>query len=99
MNHRCVRARLREGSQKHEFGHVAPHFGKLGHGRFFEVTSAFGTVGLSTGITAGLPVNAQLVLIVLMFLGRIGTITVSTALALSLRPRLFQLPEERPIIG
>lgn len=65
----------------------------------FETTSAFGTVGLSTGITAGLPVNAQLVLIVLMFLGRIGTITVSTALALSLRPRLFRLPEERPIIG
>lgn len=65
----------------------------------FEATSAFGTVGLSTGITASLPVNAQLVIIVLMFLGRIGTITVSTALALSLRPRLFQLPEERPIIG
>jgi potassium uptake TrkH family protein len=65
----------------------------------FEVISAFGTVGLSTGITAGLPVNAQLVLIVLMFLGRIGTITVSTALALSLRPKLFRLPEERPIIG
>lgn len=62
----------------------------------FEVISAFGTVGLSTGITAGLPVNAQLVLIVLMFLGRIGTITVSTALALSLRPKLFRLPEERP---
>ena len=65
----------------------------------FETTSAFGTVGLSAGITASLPVNAQLVLIVLMFLGRIGTITVSTALALSLRPRLFRLPEERPIIG
>lgn len=65
----------------------------------FEATSAFGTVGLSAGITAGLPANAQLVLIVLMFLGRIGTITVSTALALSLRSRLFRLPEERPIIG
>jgi trk system potassium uptake protein TrkH len=65
----------------------------------FEATSAFGTVGLSTGITAGLPANAQFVLIVLMFLGRIGPIAVSTALALALRPRLFQLPEERPIIG
>jgi trk system potassium uptake protein TrkH len=65
----------------------------------FEATSAFGTVGLSAGITAGLPVNAQVVLIVLMFLGRIGTVTVSTALALSLRSRLFRLPEERPIIG
>lgn len=65
----------------------------------FETTSAFGTVGLSTGITSSLPANGQLVLIVLMFLGRIGTITVSTALALALRPRLFRLPEERPIIG
>ncbi|MGY2744668.1 Trk-type K+ transport system membrane component [Arthrobacter sp. UYCu723] len=35
----------------------------------------------------------------LMFTGRIGTITVASALALSSRPRLYQLPEERPIIG
>jgi hypothetical protein len=35
----------------------------------------------------------------LMFSGRIGTITVASALALSSRPRLFTLPEERPIIG
>jgi len=65
----------------------------------FESISAFGTVGLSTGITYHLPVNAEWVLMVLMFTGRIGTVTVASAVALSSRPRLYQLPEERPIIG
>lgn len=65
----------------------------------FESISAFATVGVSTGITYDLPANAQWVLMVLMFTGRIGTITVASALALSSRPRLYQLPEERPIIG
>ncbi|MFJ5860999.1 TrkH family potassium uptake protein [Pseudarthrobacter sp. NPDC092439] len=65
----------------------------------FEAISAFGTVGLSTGITYGLPPSAQWVLMALMFTGRIGTVTVASALALSARPRLFRLPEERPIIG
>jgi potassium uptake TrkH family protein len=65
----------------------------------FESISAFATVGLSTGITPQLPADAQWVLMALMFSGRIGTITVASALALSSRPRLFTLPEERPIIG
>ncbi|WP_426987545.1 TrkH family potassium uptake protein [Pseudarthrobacter sp. Y6] len=65
----------------------------------FESISAFATVGLSTGITYDLPPSAQWVLMALMFTGRIGTITVASALALSSRPRLYQLPEERPIIG
>uniref|UniRef100_UPI00374DFDBB TrkH family potassium uptake protein n=1 Tax=Streptomyces chisholmiae TaxID=3075540 RepID=UPI00374DFDBB len=65
----------------------------------FEVVSAFGTVGLSTGITADLPGLEQLLLIVLMFVGRLGPITVASALALRHRVRLYQLPEERPIIG
>ncbi|MGY4542787.1 trk system potassium uptake protein TrkH [Arthrobacter sp. UYNi723] len=65
----------------------------------FESISAFATVGVSTGITYDLPANAQWVLMALMFTGRIGTIAVASALALSSRPRLYQLPEERPIIG
>ena len=48
----------------------------------FEVTSAFGTVGLSTGITADLPTAGQFVLVALMFLGRLGPITLVTSLAL-----------------
>jgi trk system potassium uptake protein len=65
----------------------------------FETVSAFSTVGLSTGITADLPVAAQLVLVLLMFLGRLGPITFATALALRQRSILYQLPKERPIIG
>jgi potassium uptake TrkH family protein len=65
----------------------------------FESISAFATVGLSTGITYNLPPSADWVLMALMFTGRIGTVAVASALALSARPRLYRLPEERPIIG
>lgn len=65
----------------------------------FECISAFATVGLSTGITADLPPSAQLVLILLMFIGRVGTITVATALAIGGTKRHFRYPEENPIVG
>jgi len=65
----------------------------------FEAISAFGTVGVSTGITYHLPAGAQWVLMVLMFTGRLGSVTIASSLALSSHPRLFRLPEERPIIG
>ncbi|WP_280224746.1 TrkH family potassium uptake protein [Nocardia farcinica] len=65
----------------------------------FEVVSAFGTVGLSTGITAELSDPARMVVIVLMFIGRLGPITLATALALRTRRRRYELPEERPIVG
>lgn len=66
---------------------------------FFETISAFATVGLSTGITADLPTPARVVLIILMFVGRIGPLTVASAMAVRERPRLYQLPEERTIVG
>jgi potassium uptake TrkH family protein len=65
----------------------------------FEVVSAFATTGLSTGITADLPPGAQLVLVALMFIGRVGTVTLAAALALRARQRPYRFPEERPIIG
>ena len=65
----------------------------------FECISAFATVGMSTGITGDLPASAQLVLIVLMYVGRVGTITVATALALSQSRKPFRYPEENPIVG
>ncbi|MFI8520943.1 TrkH family potassium uptake protein [Streptomyces sp. NPDC085481] len=65
----------------------------------FEAVSAFGTVGLSTGITADFPDSGQLVLILLMFVGRLGPVTLVSALALRERTRRYQLPEERPVIG
>lgn len=65
----------------------------------FEVTSAFATVGLSTGVTADLPGSAHLILVLMMFLGRLGPITLASAIALRDRRRLYQLPEGRPIVG
>jgi len=65
----------------------------------FECVSAFGTVGLSTGITGSLPAAAQWVLMALMFCGRIGPATVAGALALQPRTRHYELPKERPLIG
>ena len=65
----------------------------------FEVVSAFGTVGLSAGITRQLPIAGQYLLIVLMIIGRLGPITVATALALRSRRRLFRYAEARPIVG
>lgn len=65
----------------------------------FECTSAFGTVGLSTGVTADLPPAAQVVIIGLMFLGRVGTIAAAGAFILRRRAPRYHLPEEQPIIG
>nr|WP_281259457.1 potassium transporter TrkG [Prauserella shujinwangii] len=65
----------------------------------FEAVSAFGTVGLSTGITANVSTAGELVLTALMFLGRLGPITLASALALRERTRRYELPEERPIVG
>lgn len=44
----------------------------------FEIASAFGTVGLSTGITPGLGIPAKLLSIVIMYIGRLGPLTVAT---------------------
>ncbi len=65
----------------------------------FEVISAFGTVGLSTGITAELVPGAQFILIVLMFLGRVGVVTLAVALATNQMRRNYRYPEEKPIVG
>ncbi|UVW27928.1 TrkH family potassium uptake protein [Massilia sp. H6] len=65
----------------------------------FEVIAAFSTAGLSTGITAQLPVAAQLVLLLLMFFGRVGTITLATSLVMGARRMPYRYPEEHPIVG
>lgn len=65
----------------------------------FEAISAFATVGMSTGITPEIPPVGQCVLVVLMFLGRLGPITLGAALALRHRPRRFEVPSERILVG
>ena len=65
----------------------------------FEVMSAFTTAGMSTGITPDLPRAGQLILVLLMFLGRVGPVILASGLALRHTTRLYELPKERPIIG
>jgi trk system potassium uptake protein TrkH len=74
--------------------------GRFGLDRLlFESVSAFATVGLTTGITGQLGPAGQLVLVLLMFVGRLGPVTLASALALRQRPVLFEFPKERPLIG
>ncbi|HWI30494.1 MAG TPA: potassium transporter TrkG [Microbacterium sp.] len=65
----------------------------------FDVISAFGTVGLSTGLTAELADPAVYVMAVTIFMGRIGTVTLAAAVAATSRSQLYSLPVERPIVG
>ncbi len=65
----------------------------------FEVISGFATCGLSTGLSAELPASAKLILAATIWAGRVGTVTLATAVAATKRSRLFMYPEERPIVG
>jgi trk system potassium uptake protein TrkH len=65
----------------------------------FEVISALATVGLSANLTPLLSVTSQMVIILLMIVGRVGPITLFAALVLREHERLYRHPEERPIIG
>jgi len=64
----------------------------------FEVFSAFGTVGLSTGITPHLTPFGKFIIILTMFLGRIGPMTLAIALTKRVQGE-FRLPEERVMVG
>ncbi len=67
----------------------------------YEVCSATGTVGLSTGITGGLSSLGKMILIACMYLGRLSPITVIIALNSKLDDdtEIIKLPDERVIIG
>ncbi len=65
----------------------------------FDVISAFATVGMSTGVTAELSDPALYVLALVMFMGRVGTVTMAAALAATQVGQFFTRPEERPIVG
>jgi trk system potassium uptake protein TrkH len=69
------------------------------HRLLFEAVSAFGTVGLSTGLTAELSTPGKLVVIVTMFVGRVGPMTLALALAARSGSQNIELPEERLGIG
>ena len=64
----------------------------------FETASAVGTVGLTLGITTSLSVSSQLILIFLMYLGRVGGLTLIYAVASSVHEEA-RLPQEKITVG
>lgn len=65
----------------------------------FEVFSAFGTVGLSLGITAQFSLAGKWILIITMFLGRVGTLTILVALFRKMRNFRYSYPSENIMIN
>lgn len=65
----------------------------------FDVISGFGTVGLSTGLTENLSTPALIVMAVVIFMGRVGTVTLAAAVAATSRQQHYAFPVERPIVG
>ena len=65
----------------------------------FEVTSAFGTVGLTTGLTPELSVAGKLWLILTMFAGRVGPVTLALAIAMRVHKARVQYPDGKILIG
>ena len=65
----------------------------------FEAVSAFATVGLSTGVTAKFTEPGKYLLIFLMFVGRVGPITLFAALASRRRPVYYHYPKEDVLVG
>ena len=65
---------------------------------FFEVVSAFGTVGLSTGITSDFSTTGRILIIILMFAGRVGPLTIATAIG-SKNVKDIKYAEDNIIVG
>jgi len=65
----------------------------------FEVVSAFGTVGLSTGITPSLSITGKIIIIITMFTGRIGPLGLVLSLIQKREPEIIKYPEERILVG
>lgn len=65
----------------------------------FEVFSAFSTVGLSLGITAKLSAGSKIVIMVVMFLGRVGTLTILVAITRKIGEQHYKYPEESVIVS
>lgn len=65
----------------------------------FEATSAFGTVGLSTGLTPSLSPVGKVIIMILMFVGRLGPMTAAAALAQRMQTPNYKYPEEKIVVG
>ena len=65
----------------------------------FEITSAFGTCGMSLGITNNLSITGKIVIMILMFIGRVGLISFLYTLGGKSKKLPYSYPKERVIIG
>ncbi len=65
----------------------------------FESVSAFATVGLSTGITATLSTAGKMILIVTMYVGRVGVLLMMSAILGDPKPSVINFPEENLLVG
>ena len=65
----------------------------------YEATSAFGTVGLTTGVTQRLSSVGKVIIIIMMYLGRVGPLTVALALASRQKKSKYKYPEAKVLIG
>ena len=65
----------------------------------YETASAVGTVGLTLGITPGLGIASRMILIILMYLGRVGGLTLIFAAVSGKRKYISKLPQERITVG
>lgn len=65
----------------------------------FEITSAFGTCGMSLGVTSSLSVTGKVIIMLLMFIGRVGLISFLLSLGGRAQQPHYDYPEERVIIG
>jgi len=72
----------------------APFIGVL-----FETVSAFGTVGLSTGITEGLTTAGKAIIVMTMFVGRLGPLTLAFSLVQRQQRTIYRYPQEDVRIG
>ncbi len=65
----------------------------------FEVFSAFGTVGLSLGLTHELTILGKILIIILMFTGRVGPLTLTLAFSIRAKKAKIKYPEEKILVG
>jgi len=84
---------LEQSGQSHEFLK-----GQFLEG-LFEIVSALGTVGISLGMTGNLTFGGRLIIIALMFLGRLGPITVFAAISRTENEDPVEYPNEEPMSG
>lgn len=66
---------------------------------FFECVSAFGTVGLSLGLTAKLSIVGKLIITIIMFCGRVGGLTIILSMINRKMPKNIKYPEDKMLIG